>query len=126
MNSRPASATGIDAHQYLAKDLKRAIAFYRDVIGLQPSSGSQWDHGTEFQLGDGSTFGVFAMPDGSWYPGNAGLPPRLVPRPRREQLRDSPAKRLGRIPDSIFHCKGRVANGARHSRSPTLRTQTYV
>ena len=68
MNSRPASATGIDAHQYLAKDLKRAIAFYRDVIGLQPSSGSQWDHGTEFQLGDGSTFGVFAMPDGSWYP----------------------------------------------------------
>ncbi|HLX26700.1 MAG TPA: VOC family protein [Candidatus Cybelea sp.] len=60
--------TGIDAVHYLAKDLQRATAFYREVLGLQPSSGSRWDHGTEFELGDGSTFGIFAMPDGSWYP----------------------------------------------------------
>lgn len=60
--------TGIDAIHYLAKDLQRAVTFYREVIGLQPSSESSWDHGTEFELGDGSTFGIFAMPDGSWYP----------------------------------------------------------
>ena len=60
--------TGIDAHHYLAKDLERAIAFYRDVIGLRPSAGSTWDHGTEFGLDDGSTFGIFKMPYGPWYP----------------------------------------------------------
>jgi predicted enzyme related to lactoylglutathione lyase len=62
------SITGIDAVHYLAKDLPRAIAFYRDIIGLQPSSGTSWDHGSEFDLGDGSTFGIFTMPNGSWYP----------------------------------------------------------
>lgn len=61
-------AVGIDAHHYLAKDLPRAIAFYRDLLGLTPSPASAWDHGTEFELEDGSTFGIFAMPDGSWYP----------------------------------------------------------
>ncbi len=60
--------TGIDAHHYLAKDLPRAVAFYRDVIGLRPSTDAAWDHGTEFALDDGSTFGIFKMFDGSWYP----------------------------------------------------------
>jgi lactoylglutathione lyase len=60
--------TGLDAVHYLAKNLERATSFYRDVIGLQPGPDSTWDHGTEFQLGDGSTFGIFAMPDGSWFP----------------------------------------------------------
>jgi predicted enzyme related to lactoylglutathione lyase len=68
MNGTSVRTTGIDAHHYLAKDLARATAFYRDVLGLRPSSDSKWDHGTEFELGDGSTFGIFAMPDGSWYP----------------------------------------------------------
>jgi predicted enzyme related to lactoylglutathione lyase len=62
------NAVAIDAHHYLAKDLPRAIAFYRDVLGLTPSKTASWEHGTEFELGDGSTFGIFKMPDDSWYP----------------------------------------------------------
>jgi len=61
-------ATGIDAHHYLAKDLDRARAFYRDLIGLRASPDATWEHGTEFELGDGSIFGIFKMPDDSWYP----------------------------------------------------------
>ena len=59
---------GIDTHHYLAKDLQRAIAFYRDVLGITPSATASWEHGTEFELGDGSTFGVFKMPNDTWYP----------------------------------------------------------
>ncbi len=61
------TTTGIDAHHYLAKNLQRATAFYRDLIGLRPSPDA-WEHGTEFQLDDGSIFGIFKMPDDSWYP----------------------------------------------------------
>ena len=58
---------GIDVHTYLVKDPKRAIAFYRDVMGLKPS----WEReqGAEFELGDGATFGLWKMDDGSWSPG---------------------------------------------------------
>ncbi len=59
---------GIDTHHYLAKDLQRAVAFYSDVLGLTPSATASWEHGTEFELGDGSTFGVFKMPNDTWYP----------------------------------------------------------
>jgi predicted enzyme related to lactoylglutathione lyase len=61
-------ALSIDAHHYLAKDLNRAVTFYRDVLGLTPLETARWEHGTEFELSDGSTFGVFKMPDDSWYP----------------------------------------------------------
>jgi predicted enzyme related to lactoylglutathione lyase len=61
-----AGATGIDAHYYLAKDLQRAIAFYRDVIGLKVAR--EFSEGIEFDLGDGSTFGISHMPD-EWFPG---------------------------------------------------------
>jgi predicted enzyme related to lactoylglutathione lyase len=62
--------TGIDIHCYLAKDARRATNFYKDVLGLVPS----WeeDQGAEFELGDGSTFGVWKMSDGSWHP-SAGV-----------------------------------------------------
>ncbi len=60
-------AAGIDAHHYLAKDLARATEFYQDLLGLRPIAAG-WDHGSEYALEDGSTFGIFAMPDGSWYP----------------------------------------------------------
>ncbi len=68
MNETATRIRGIDTHHYLAKDLQRAIAFYRDVLGLTPSETASWDHGTEFELGDGSTFGVFKMPNDTWYP----------------------------------------------------------
>ncbi|HTX58603.1 MAG TPA: VOC family protein, partial [Verrucomicrobiae bacterium] len=57
---------GIDAHYYLAKDYERGVAFYRDVIGLPVASSGERE--TEFELPDGSTFGLSYLP-GTWYPG---------------------------------------------------------
>jgi predicted enzyme related to lactoylglutathione lyase len=61
---------GIDVHAYLVKDPARAIAFYRDALGLPVST--QMEQGAEFELADGSTFGVWHMQDGSWHP-SAGV-----------------------------------------------------
>lgn len=61
---------GIDVHTYLAKDHKRAVAFYRDALGLPLTT--ELSHGGEFELADGSTFGVWQMQDGSWHP-SAGV-----------------------------------------------------
>lgn len=63
-------ATGIDIHAYLVKDPKRATKFYRETLGLEPSW--EGDQGAEFELADGSTFGVWKMSDGSWHP-SAGV-----------------------------------------------------
>jgi len=69
-NATAVRVTGIDVHTYLAKDPKRAIEFYRDIIGLPISV--KMDQGAEFDLADGSTFGVWCMHDGSWHP-SAGV-----------------------------------------------------
>ncbi len=61
---------GIDVHAYLVKDPQRAIAFYRDALGLPVSV--EMPQGAEFELADGSTFGVWHMQDGSWHP-SAGV-----------------------------------------------------
>jgi len=62
--------TGIDIHAYLAKDAARAIAFYRDTIGLPTSMVAP--QGAEFELADGSTFGVWKLEDDQWHP-SAGV-----------------------------------------------------
>lgn len=62
--------TGMDIVAYLVKDAKRAVAFYRDVIGLPVSY--EAEQGAEFELSDGTTFGVWQMLDGSWHP-HAGV-----------------------------------------------------
>ena len=58
-------ATGIDCVCYLAKDLKRAKAFYTDVLGLRAVQEN--DNWTEFELPDGSAFALGHMPE-KWYP----------------------------------------------------------
>jgi predicted enzyme related to lactoylglutathione lyase len=63
-------ATGIDVHAYLVKDPKRAIKFYKEMLGLEPSW--EGEQGAEFELADGSTFGLWKMDDGSWHP-SAGV-----------------------------------------------------
>lgn len=63
-------ATGIDVHGYLVKDAKRAIAFYKDMLGLKPTY--EVEQGAEFELPDGSTFEVWKMNDVEWYP-SAGV-----------------------------------------------------
>ena len=59
---------GIDVTTYLVKEPKRAIAFWRDIMGLPIQYES--DQGAEFELADGSTFGLWRMDDGSWHPGH--------------------------------------------------------
>ncbi len=59
--------TGIDVITYLVKDPQRATAFWRDVMGLPVTWSTE--QGAEFELPDGSTFGLWRMDDGSWNPG---------------------------------------------------------
>ena len=56
--------TGIDLAAYLVTDPQRAIAFYRDVLGLTPTEVDEEGRGAEFTLADGSTFGVWKPDDG--------------------------------------------------------------
>jgi len=60
------NARGIDAIHILTQDLDRALAFYRDVIGLRVA----WTNpaGYELELEDGSAFGIAKMPD-VFFPG---------------------------------------------------------
>jgi predicted enzyme related to lactoylglutathione lyase len=53
---------GIDLTGYLVKDPKAAIAFYRDVLGLEPTAVDDEGRGAEFTLADGTTFGVWKEP----------------------------------------------------------------
>ena len=59
---------GIDVTTYLVKEPKRAIAFWQDVMGLPATYVSE--QGAEFELADGTTFGLWRMDDGSWHPGH--------------------------------------------------------
>lgn len=47
---------------YMAKDTPRAVAFYRDVFGLEPTTVYPNDGGVEYEFPDGTTFGL-------WNPG---------------------------------------------------------
>lgn len=64
-----ATITGIDIAVHSISDAGRAIAFYRDVLGM-PVSDEYEGRGAEFELADGSTFGV-------WKP-DAGQPEKGV------------------------------------------------
>ncbi len=57
--------TGIDLTAYLVRDTDKAIAFYRDVMGMTPTAVDDQGRGAEFTLPDGSTFGVWKPDDGS-------------------------------------------------------------
>jgi predicted enzyme related to lactoylglutathione lyase len=56
--------TGMDIIAYLVGDPERAIAFYRDVLGIQPTDVDEKGRGAEFTLADGQTFGVWKPDDG--------------------------------------------------------------
>jgi len=59
INQRTFRVTGIDLTGYMATDVPRAIAFYRDVLGLEPSKVYPENHGAEYELADGTTFGLW-------------------------------------------------------------------
>ncbi len=48
--------SGIDVHTYFVKEPARAIAFWRDTMGLKTTI--EMEQGAEFELGDGATFGL--------------------------------------------------------------------
>ena len=58
-----ATIKGLDLTAYLVKDPARAIAFYRDVLGMTPTEIDDQGRGAEFTLADGSTFGVWKPDD---------------------------------------------------------------
>ncbi|HYZ15439.1 MAG TPA: VOC family protein [Candidatus Acidoferrum sp.] len=58
---------GIDVTTYLVQDPERAIAFYRDKLGLNVTE-EYGGQGGEFTLADGTTFGLWKMTDGSFRP----------------------------------------------------------
>jgi len=51
--------TGIDISAYMVKDTERALAFYRDVLGLEPTTVYPESGGAEYEFPDGTTFGLF-------------------------------------------------------------------
>ena len=55
--------TGIDIAGFRVDDPARAIAFYRDALGMVPTHLDEQGRGAEFELSDGSTFGVYHLPD---------------------------------------------------------------
>lgn len=59
MNQRTFNVTGIDLSGYMVKDAARAIAFYRDVLGLEPVTVYPDNRGAEYELSDGTTFGLW-------------------------------------------------------------------
>ncbi|HEY8313734.1 MAG TPA: VOC family protein [Candidatus Baltobacteraceae bacterium] len=59
MNQLPYKITGMDLSGYMVKDAPRAIAFYRDVLGLEPVMLYPDNRGAEYELPDGTTFGLF-------------------------------------------------------------------
>ena len=53
------SIKGIDLSGYMVKDTARAIAFYRDVLGLEPTRVYPEHRGAEYDLPDGTAFGLW-------------------------------------------------------------------
>jgi predicted enzyme related to lactoylglutathione lyase len=67
VSASPIKITGMDLSGYMVNDAPRAIAFYHDVLGLEPVKVYPDDRGAEYELPDGTTFGLwggggFVMP----------------------------------------------------------------
>ena len=55
----PIRIRGLDLSGYMVQDAPRAIAFYRNVFGLEPTLVYPDDRGAEYDLPDGTTFGLW-------------------------------------------------------------------
>jgi len=67
VGQRAFEITGMDLSGYMVKDARRAIEFYRDVLGLEPVKVYPDNRGAEYEFGDGATFGL-------WGGGGAVMP----------------------------------------------------
>ncbi len=52
---RSLTISGMGMSGYMVKDAARAIAFYREVLGLEPAWVYPDNRGTEYELPDGTT-----------------------------------------------------------------------
>jgi predicted enzyme related to lactoylglutathione lyase len=59
MSEQAFKVTGLDLSGYMVKDATRAIAFYRDVLGLEPVLTYPDNRGAEYEFADGTTFGLW-------------------------------------------------------------------
>jgi predicted enzyme related to lactoylglutathione lyase len=57
------TVTGVDIIVHLTGDPERSIAYYRDVLGMEPTELDEKARGAEFTLADGTTFGVWKPDD---------------------------------------------------------------
>lgn len=65
-----ALVTGMDAVYYLAKDFTRARTFYETGLGLKATGEMLGEGGgsfVEFDLADGTTFGIAKLDDSDWH-----------------------------------------------------------
>jgi predicted enzyme related to lactoylglutathione lyase len=67
-----ANIRGMDLVGVTARDGAAVIAFYRDVLGLKPTLEAPSGTAAEFELADGSTFGVW-QPEGDEAPPGLGV-----------------------------------------------------
>jgi predicted enzyme related to lactoylglutathione lyase len=65
--------TGIDLTGYMTKDYARSSAFYEGILGLKPSKVFPGGAGAEYELGDGTTFGVWNPGDSMPFQTNNGV-----------------------------------------------------
>jgi predicted enzyme related to lactoylglutathione lyase len=56
---RAFTITGMDLSGYMVKDAARAIAWYRDALGIEPCIAYPENRGAEYELPDGTTFGLW-------------------------------------------------------------------
>jgi len=59
VQSNSVEISGVDLFGFLVGEPARAVAFYRDVLGLTPTNMDERGRGAEFTLADGTTFGVW-------------------------------------------------------------------
>ena len=67
MQTKTYTVTGIDMNGYMCSDANRALRFYSEILGLEPARIYPQNRGGEFDLPDGSTFGL-------WGAGNERFP----------------------------------------------------
>jgi predicted enzyme related to lactoylglutathione lyase len=61
----PTTINGIDLAGFLVADPQGESAYYHEVLGMIPSDVDPEGRGTEFTFADGSSFGVWRVPEGT-------------------------------------------------------------
>ena len=109
--------TGMDLGAYLTSDPARSIAFYRDVLGMEPTNETP-GRGAEFTLADGQTFGVWKL-DGGATSGGAIMFAVADAKAAVERFRSNGADIQRRARDAgVLHGAGRRSRRQRFHHPP--------